>query len=1608
MTNSLTPASQDNGRSVAQRAWMLSFPRAVAARDFQTKATEVLIFDVRAEWLGRQRASFDQWNDESDNLRHIEGLFQLFVTGISKMSDAYQASAPDTFQNAKCPIKIFLEAVLCDPVYERNAKETNYDALERLWTIQKLEEIYDGRVTAAELQSCSSASSAVSDRIEFMHGYSNRRVASYRIWVLINEPTVKLSEAIMTVFQGCCDRENDRLKQDKLAADGSRGKKRAVPGAEQPRDISSAPVSELINDQERHWLINTAPLYTFVVGTYLGNHAIINENKDDIAMSARMPIKNPDNQVHPAKVFGARAYFADCARKRHDIDARQRTIDRYYNPQTHMWSFQNARANCVLVIGAEHWKTRSLLTMYTPDYQLRSIEPRLVWRQRARPPIAADPLAPAASQPASGAPPEVAGAGEELEGADDETSDLSAADMTLHGLGGSAPPAPAPLAPLDAGSAMEEDGDDDSSAELDERIAEYREALLAPVQRRTPPGLVHRSAAAVAHAAEVRRMIAELPPPREMTAEEIEREELEQERNYMHMLRMGFQDRRVRARAEELASAGSLGGTAATVCHELRSRYFLNEAPLVEAIEDETVRTTERLKMSLRGIEEYLAKASSPFANVSPPHQAMNGWATEQRRLGRLKFVRQSKFIDSRLSCFAHKVIQVYADAEKLCAMHTSHDVLFLLYVASRSALVYDRDKLRNNVLIFGEHATSKSYALTELAKNMLIPRTVQSVTSQSKQAANTDTNCNDVVMIHEELQQSLISRNTKETESQDSFKDALTRGASTRLVCHIAADGRRQQLVVESEKNMCMIAACNSKREDIAKPIADRMIMVHSVERHRTGHTMSQMQQQSHNRGHKFQLDVADMKHDYYLRQCIHNDVEKFIMIGTIAEPHLACFGPLYSFYENVLSKEFSINVKRRQVDQLRMMLRSLIIMSAIEWLYNSPAGFCYGKAYSPYHLLLLEPMLHDTEELVYFVLDVCRHMLVDPNQEALVEFFRTIWVPSIVGKEIESLQKACRARDSTEHSKAQSAQLDDDELTDVEMNKLSDEFQRMSTGGAISAETSKLNKFFQSRVIGKDKAKGSSADTADAEPKLTVDPIDVNLSAGDRGMAEKFDDVQAAMIAAKVSAEAHRKPAPDGADKPSGKKASKAAADASTLVVDYNYFVFPDSKKKLATAVAAHMAQIKFRRSMGAQTIMDVLDEMSKQTIATQNYQRAPPERWPPVCADSKAQRYSINSPQVRFGGIAGDEVMIHSSLAFFERKSPHENAIAKCMNQYTPVGFFIAGRPVSDQIPHLVYVRRCVQTRRLPSVQLGDATVMLSMSYDEYSTKERLEWLGIPVTRVAMHCYNPIYSDSYARSMPGSTIDEPIIYPDDMIKAEVKATRHNMDIKQMLAAGITTDSYGNRLGGITLQYAEPRRAPSAAAEQRSAHVPDAYSRRQVYTDDDYHNDETDSVLYDRTKIPRINLGVYNDPHIVRAEPKAAPRSAAADIDNDFDGAVEARDFDSRAAAVAAASVAARDAQVDLYADEVHELEMEDRWQAQGNREVIIPDTLSNMATFDYDEDADSDDDDADADDENTASSRWSKQLNASRRSAPVALLYKPFASKSGLTTSPKRNPL
>jgi hypothetical protein len=757
----------------------------------------------------------------------------------------------------------------------------------------------------------------------------------------------------------------------------------------------------------------------------------------------------------------------------------------------------------------------------------------------------------------------------------------------------------------------------------------------------------------------------------------------------------------------------------------------------------------------------------------------------------------------------------------------------------------------------------------------------------------------------------------------QDTFKDMLTRGASTRLLCFIADNGRRQQIVSNCEKNMCLIAACNSKRKDISDPIADRMILCQQVPRNRIGISIGQTMSGGHDRSHRRHVEIVEMQHDYALRQFIHNETEKLIMIGAISDPHLVCFAPIYSFYEKVLKSEFSINVQRRQIDQLRMMLRSLIIMSAIERLYNSPAGLCYGKRYSPAHLLLMEPMLHDDEELVYMVLDMCRHMLVDPNQEALIEFWRTYYIPAIIGQEVPSLQAAFDAR--AVGSASQTATVND-EQTDVD--GLATHLDHLTTTTNKDAASVAIAQFFRGRAT---TAKSKSAEPA--PPPTAADDEPTEQSVADELVAN-IDSI--AGMTQKAGA---------GSKKASAKTQKAAAAAAMPAPeLNYNYFVFPKKLEKLCDDIAANMAKIRFRRAMSAETIKDVLLTMTKQAIPTKTYRRAPPGHWPPVCVETSSARMRVTNMQMQ---ISEDgHVSLHSLLAFFERGSPHEHAIACSMNRYTPTGFFVAGRPVSDQIPHLVYVRRALQTPRIPTyIDSSNMHRGLGMSYNQYATKVRLEWLGVPTTRSEMALFDPICNDAYARSLPDAVVGAPVVYPDDPIKAGMLAVRQNNDLQQFYDAGVTTDAYGNRLRQEAVSFVPKRRALSArAAGNAQFAVPEAYQSRQVFTDADYHNAnaDKDSAIYDREKLGTINLAVYNDPCIELAPESAASSSQAPSAfvaepdspkpkwpvydpaDDDIDGAAPRRQ---------------------PYTDDVDQTARIERLRTQGNRQLLVSEVTNNM---------------------------------------------------------------
>jgi hypothetical protein len=325
----LTLEQSDNNRLVVDRFWPIRFSRVPRG---SLAAHEVLVFEIRAEWLGRRRSSFEYWS-HSHLSESVKELFWAVATGI--------AAAPNSAADA-CPFEVFLETVFCDAQDAAESDDANgndpddADANDAEFVAEHWKQMSGGRVSAAELLAHHYTSAS---EYEFMRGESGRRVASYRFWIFSHEATSTLSAAIYSVLRDVFEVEHARERRR------ARNKTEATAG----------------DDCQ---VLNTPAKFAAAVGHYLGDTSIIENN-----LSAK----------DVARVFSAQSYFERCEQRRPDIDVRQRSLSHYYDDVRKLWSFERALPHCVLKVDRQLWHTKRILYMYTPDYQLRDIDPRIAW-----------------------------------------------------------------------------------------------------------------------------------------------------------------------------------------------------------------------------------------------------------------------------------------------------------------------------------------------------------------------------------------------------------------------------------------------------------------------------------------------------------------------------------------------------------------------------------------------------------------------------------------------------------------------------------------------------------------------------------------------------------------------------------------------------------------------------------------------------------------------------------------------------------------------------------------------------------------------------------------------------------------------------------------------------------------------------------------------------------------------------------------------------------------------------------------------------------------------------------------------------------------------------
>lgn len=430
-----------------------------------------------------------------------------------------------------------------------------------------------------------------------------------------------------------------------------------------------------------------------------------------------------------------------------------------------------------------------------------------------------------------------------------------------------------------------------------------------------------------------------------------------------------------RRQEQALASAASTGS-------ELASRYALRRQLLARKTLDYVQTTALRLYM------ENCAHSSS--RHLSVPGRLLLQWFE----------ARPSKCVscplnvlDAQLSLFANSVASTFYSLSKLLMLINHHDLGFLMVASAFDAYRYavtEPDGMHINVCLEGRAATTKSFLLN-LLQMLFVEGTVSEITSMSVRAATSSDDRNDRIEIYHEAPPGMMSGDARkggDMMQESIMKERMTRGKVSVDVLTLLPNGHRVTLTHTCESHGVVQCATNNVGQ-ASEAMRSRMHSVNMNSRNASSVAKrAATTPVSHLVGVEKRWDTAmtatnvRFQETIRTRQFLVYHVEKLLMLCVLREPSLACFDILVQQITTHLADRFLTTIDARTTARMRFLLRTLVIQTALHYLYDVPdVSPYYGQPFVVSQLLDLAPLLHDTEEMVFFVFELMRDAFVQPS---------------------------------------------------------------------------------------------------------------------------------------------------------------------------------------------------------------------------------------------------------------------------------------------------------------------------------------------------------------------------------------------------------------------------------------------------------------------------------------------------------------------------------------------------------------------------------------------------------------------------------------------------
>ena len=1281
--------------------------RQVLPEDFEHKAAvEALVFELPFHNMHSTPSSFSDFDSSRKVPVVFEALLQLFVHAINRIDLHYTTlSDKSALRSDTHMLNVYVETLLWDVDAERpenaNVREREFvhEQLVRMCRDRGLFEGNNEQLVSARVRA-----------LRFMSALRDREAYGVRLWFVSRDSNVSIAK-----YMGDLLMENFARSQKEVEHDGLKIEDRAFQArVKLTGEADGGDVTAITNGNEVFRRIPNLHEWATVVGMYTNDEKLANDTfHRSSVLQAREAFTTSRHTLNPACVFDRDDYFKRI-RNNKRVDRRQRNLS-FYKTGAHKLRFPYPSA--VLMVDPAHMSVDKFRRLYLPTYQLAMIEP-------AKDGSLANSIALARAHNAAQEaiardegrevdPNLLINAIDHIELSGDELSDEPhglffespeeaerARDGGEHNAAGNA-------------NAADASGDDSDRMEPDD--AERLESFLGTVD--------HRPA----------------------TQQRLERQ---------------FNE----------VQTGS--GAPKQETHRLRDRFMGEILPSISGLAERTERRHALMQMRRLAIDEYVAKCQSTSSDISTPSRAIVQWASNMRKEGAagLKFRGDYRMRDPSLSFFGNFMTIMWERTETCLAAFTAHSTFWLVFMSSLTSFRY-RLGLHGNLIIYGPPGTSKSWPLEQMAL-LIIKGTFEELSSTTDRAGDVDENDNDKTVLFHEVPHHIITGGSGSgggggggggkqkggekggggaSSACDEMKNSMTAGLRSRATCDITgADGKRRTRRIISEQQKSFVLCTNAGSAEMDSAFKSRCVMLYLVSRERAdGVSIEERQADEGRIDRSANSEFGKFAHDIKMLQMGVHDIEKLIKIAALPEPTLGVLAEVYGTYKKTLLDKFGINLQRRQFAKVRIYVRQHVVLNALVWLYLTPTSPCFGREYAVEHLLLLQPMLKDSVEIVFFVLDLLRDEFIQPTQRAVRAALRTQVAPKMFEK-----QRAQARR----------------EFGVAAQNK-----QRVLP-----------LKMFQP-TLGNERDRAFSAfqrtlSFAAAAPAGRGVPSGVGTSLSSIRSPEQRMAQSGLPRGSSVAA-----PAVDGGGGGgAAQQAATTAADRALQAEEYdpNYVHFGGTIYDVAKLIAADTDCLpEFSDRLSVDVVKEELDAMSKRRVyATGFRMNSNGEAFPPVQrSGNKVQPYAAAK---RVG--PRHEFCIHSELVFGTEDDPHEQAIISCLSAYEEPARYVAGRPPRESMPFLLKVRQIGPQRgtyenRSRRGADGEKISMIGTSLDKMCTGEHLRKLCMFDSAANRARYDSVCLSRVSVDKHRFVVDEAIDYPTDLVveaQARLNAKRRARD--------------------------------------------------------------------------------------------------------------------------------------------------------------------------------------------------------------------------------------